>query len=111
MILSWSRACYVELVRRADTAAFIQCHAEAFEYLGVRARRRLYDYAKAVSMGRGEDGQVEWNLWMLNVSLRVRFEMWLGRPHRSQTKGKVEAGSSTSRATCGRAFVSPVMLT
>ena len=23
----WTRACYVELVRRPDTAAFIQCHA------------------------------------------------------------------------------------
>ena len=59
MILSWSRACYVELVRRADTAAFIQCHAEAFEYLGVGARRRLYDYAKAVSLGRA--GMARWN--------------------------------------------------
>ena len=34
MTLGWSRACYVELVRRADTAAFIQCHVNAFEYLG-----------------------------------------------------------------------------
>ena len=25
MTLGWSRACYVELVRQADTAAFIQC--------------------------------------------------------------------------------------
>ena len=25
MTLGWSRACYVELVRKADTAAFIQC--------------------------------------------------------------------------------------
>ena len=33
MTLGWSRACYVELVRRADTAAFIQCHVNAFEYL------------------------------------------------------------------------------
>ncbi len=26
MTMGWSRACYVELVRKADTAAFIQCH-------------------------------------------------------------------------------------
>ena len=37
MTMGWSRACYVELVRRADTAAFIQCHANAFEYLGRRS--------------------------------------------------------------------------
>ena len=30
MTLGWSRAGYVELVRRADTAAFIQCHVNAF---------------------------------------------------------------------------------
>ena len=34
MTMGWSRACYVELVRKADTAAFIQCHVNAFEYLG-----------------------------------------------------------------------------
>ena len=43
MTLGWSRACYVELVRRADTAAFIQCHVNAFEYLGGVPRRCLYD--------------------------------------------------------------------
>ena len=31
MTMGWSRACYVELVRKADTAAFIQCHVNAFE--------------------------------------------------------------------------------
>ena len=42
MTLGWSRACYVELVRRADTAAFIQCHVNALEYLGGVPRRCLY---------------------------------------------------------------------
>ena len=43
MTLGWSRACYVELVRRADTVAFIQCHVNAFEYLGGVPRRCLYE--------------------------------------------------------------------
>ena len=30
MAMGWSKACYVELVRKADTAAFIQCHVNAF---------------------------------------------------------------------------------
>ncbi len=34
LVLSWSRALYVEFVRRADVATFIQCHLNAFEYLG-----------------------------------------------------------------------------
>ena len=34
MTLGYSRAGYVELVRKADTAAFMQCHVNAFEYLG-----------------------------------------------------------------------------
>ena len=50
MTLGWSRACYVELVWRADTAAFIQCHVNAFEYLGGVPRRCLYDNAKVVTL-------------------------------------------------------------
>ena len=38
MVLGWSRAIYVELVRRADTASFIQCHVNAFEYFGRHAQ-------------------------------------------------------------------------
>ena len=55
MTMGWSRACYVELVRRADTAAFIQCHANAFEYLGGVPRRCLYDNAKVVTLGKDEE--------------------------------------------------------
>ena len=92
MTMGWSRACYVELVRRADTAAFIQCHANAFEYLGGVPQRCLYDNAKVVTLGRNEDGRVEWNLRMLDFALRVGFEIRLCQPYRAQTKGKVESG-------------------
>ena len=81
-----------ELVRRADTAAFIQCHANAFEYLGGVPRRCLYDHAKVVTLGRDEDGQVEWNPRMLHFALRVGFEIRLCRPCRAPAKGKVESG-------------------
>ena len=92
MTMGWSRACYVGLVRRADTAAFIQCHANAFEHLGGVPRRCLYDNAKVVTLGRDEDGQVEWNPRMLDFALRVGFEIRLCQPYRAQTKGKVESG-------------------
>ena len=92
MTTGWSRACYVELVRRADTAAFIQCHANAFEYLGGVPRRCLYDNAKVVTLGRGDDQRPVWNHRMLDFALRVGFEIRLCQPYRAQTKGKVESG-------------------
>ena len=92
MTMGWSRTCYVELVRRADTAAFIQCHVNAFEYLGGVPRRCLYDNAKVVTLGRDEEKQPIWNQRMLDFALRVGFEVRLCRPYRAQTKGKVESG-------------------
>ena len=85
-------SCYVELVRRADTAAFIQCHVNAFEYLGGVPRRCLYDNAKVITLGRDEEKRPVWNERMLDFSLRVGFELRLCRPYRAQTKGKVESG-------------------
>ena len=92
MVLSWSRAIYVEFVRRADTASFIQCHANAFEYFGGVPRRCLYDNAKVVTLGRDGEGRTEWNRRMLDFSLRLGFELKLCQPYRAQTKGKVESG-------------------
>ena len=92
MVLGWSRAIYVELVRRADTASFIQCHVNAFDYLGGVPRRCLYDNAKVVTLGRDEEGRTEWNRRMLDFSLRLGFDLKLCQPYRAQTKGKVESG-------------------
>ena len=92
MTMDWSKACYVELVRRTDTAAFIQCHVNDFEYLGGVPRRYLYDNAKVVTLGRDEDKVPIWNRRMLDFALRVGFEIWLCQPYRAQTKVKVESG-------------------
>ena len=92
MVLSWSRAIYVEFVRRADTASFIQCHVNAFDYLGGVPRRCLYDNAKVVTLGRDEEGRTEWNRRMLDFAPRLGFDLKLCQPYRAQTKGKVESG-------------------
>ena len=92
MVLSWSRAIYVEFVRRADTASFIQCHVNAFDYLGGVPRRCLYDNAKVVTLGRDEEGRIVWNRRILDFALRLGFELKLCQPYRAQTKGKVESG-------------------
>ena len=92
MVLGWSRAIYVEFVRRADVATFIRCHLNAFDYFGGVPRRCLYDNAKVVVLGRDDDGRAQWNSRMLDFARRVGFEMRLCRPYRAQTKGKVESG-------------------
>ena len=89
MVLGWSRAIYVEFVRRADVATFIRCHLNAFDYFGGVPRRCLYDNAKVVVLGRDDDGRAQWNERMLDFARRVGFELRLCRP---QTKGKVESG-------------------
>ena len=88
MTLCWSRACYVELVRRADTAAFIQCHVNAFEYLGGVPRRCLYDNAKVITLGRDEEKRPVWNDRMLDFSLRVGFELGLCQSLPGPDQGK-----------------------
>ena len=92
MTMGYSRACYVELVRRADTAAFIQCHVNAFEYLGGVPRRCLYDNAKVITLGKDEEKRPIWNQRMLDFARRVGFEARLCPEYRAQTKGKVESG-------------------
>ena len=92
MVLGWSRAIYVEFVRRADTTSLIQCHVNAFEYFGGVPRRCLYDNARVVTLGRDAEGRTEWNRRMLDFALRLGFELRLCQPYRAQTKGKVESG-------------------
>ena len=92
MVLSWSRAIYVELVPQADVATFLRCHVNAFAHLGGVPRRCLYDNAKVVVLGREEDGRPRWNPRFLDFALRVGFDSRLCRPYRPQTKGRVESG-------------------
>lgn len=92
MVLSWSRAIYVEFIPRADTAAFIRCHVNAFGKLGGQPRRVLYDNTKNVVLDRDENGGPVWNQRFLDFSLTMGFEIKLCRPHRPQTKGRVESG-------------------
>lgn len=92
LVLSWSRAIYVEFAPRADVATFMRCHLNAFERLGGLPRRCLYDNAKVVVLGRDQDGEPAWNARFLDFALRLGFEIRLCRPYRAQTKGRVESG-------------------
>jgi transposase len=92
LVLSWSRAIYVEFAPRADAATFIRCHLDAFERLGGVPRKCLYDNAKVVVLGRDAAGEPAWNARFLDFALRLGFEIRLCRPYRAQTKGRVESG-------------------
>jgi len=92
MTLGWSRVCYVELVRRADTAAFIQCHVNAFEYLGGVPRRCFYDNAKVVTLGRDEEQRPVRNRRMLDFAMRVALESGCASPIVPRPKGRWKAG-------------------
>ena len=90
MVLSWSRAIYVEFIRRADVGSFIRCHVNAFRHFGGVPLRCLYDNAKVVVVGRDAGGRPVFNTRFLDFSLRVGSDITLCRPRRAQTKGRVE---------------------
>jgi transposase len=92
LVLAWSRALYLEFIRRADVASFLRCHLNAFEYLGGLPQRCLYDNTKVVVLGRDGAGLPVWNTQFLDFSLRLGFSPQLCRPYRAQTKGRVESG-------------------
>ena len=80
MTLGWYRACYLALVPRVDTAAFIQCQVNAFEYLGGVPRRCSYDNAKVLILVPAQDQQPVWNQRMQDFVLRVGFDVRFCRP-------------------------------
>ncbi|MEX1336759.1 IS21 family transposase [Hydrogenibacillus schlegelii] len=92
MVLSWSRALYVEFVDRADTATFIRCHLNAFRYFGGVPETCLYDRTKLVVLGLDEKGEPKWNERFLDFALQLGFGIRLCQGYRPQTKGRVESG-------------------
>jgi len=92
MVLSWSRAIYVEFVDRANVETFIRCHLNAFAKFKGVPRTCLYDNTKIVVLGRDEGGRPIWNQRFLDFALRVGMDIRLCHPYRAQTKGRVESG-------------------
>ena len=92
MVLSWSRAMYVEFVPRATAEHFIRCHLNAFAKFGGIPKSCLYDNTKLVVLSRDASGAPVWNRQFLDAALRLGFDARLCRPYRAQTKGRVERG-------------------
>jgi transposase len=92
MVLSWSRAIYVEFVARADVATFLRCHHHAFVAFGGIPRTCLYDNTKLVVLDRDGDGAPVWQRTFLDFCRRLGFAPRLCQPYRPRTKGRVERG-------------------
>src|SRR6266849_4750284 len=88
-ILAYSRRQYVRFVETQDFATTIREHVRAFEYLGGLAAICLYDNMKVVVTGYDGDQPI-YNTRFLAFATYYGFQPWACRPHRPQTKGKIE---------------------
>jgi hypothetical protein len=79
----------VQFVETQDFATTIREHVRAFEYLGGLCATCLYDNMKVVVTGYDGD-QAIYNTRFLSFATHYGFQPWACRPHRPQTKGKVE---------------------
>jgi len=91
MILGYSRTRYIEFVTDMSTNTLIQCHINAFRYMGGYPEEILYDNMKQVVIKRLlKQSESEMNKQFEDFAGFYGFKPVLCRPYRGQTKGKVE---------------------
>ena len=88
-LLAYSRLQYVRFVETQDFATTIREHVRAFEYFDGLAATCLYDNMKVVVTGYDGEQPI-YNTRFLAFATHYGFRPWACRPHRPQTKGKVE---------------------
>jgi transposase len=88
-ILSYSRRQYLRFVESEDFTTTIREHVRAFNYLQGAAAICLYDNMKVVVTSYDGDQPI-YNTRFLAFATHYAFQPWACRPHRPQTKGKVE---------------------
>lgn len=89
MVLSYSRAMYVEFVEQQDLSTLLRCHLHAFGALGGVPKTILYDNMKTVVLSR-QGAKVEYHPRLLDFALLAGYTPRNCRPYRAQTKGRVE---------------------
>ena len=88
-VLSYSRRQYLRFVESQDFTTTIREHVRAFEYFQGLAATCLYDNMKVVVTSYDGDQPI-YNTRFLAFATHYGFRPWACRPHRPQTKGKVE---------------------
>jgi transposase len=104
-LLGYSRRQYLRFVVRQDFDTTLRQHVAAFTHLGGVAATCLYDNFKVVVQGY-EDDEPIYNPRFLAFATHYGFRPWACRPHRPQTKGKVERPFhyAETNLLCGRDF-------
>jgi transposase len=88
-LLGYSRRQYLRFVVAQDFATTIREHVRAFTHLGGVAATCLYDNQKVVVTGYEDDVPI-YNARFLAFATHYGYRPVACRPHRPQTKGKVE---------------------
>lgn len=89
MVLGFSRAMYAEFVTHCSLEAFLDCHLNAFRYLGGVPFELLYDNMRHVFAGR-KDGKKILNPEFVYFANHCTFKPVLCPPYSPWVKGKVE---------------------
>jgi transposase len=91
MVLSFSRAMYVEFCPSERIEDFLRCHQNAFRYFGGIPRKILYDNLRSVVLERS-GSEVRFNPRFIDFAGFYLFEPTLCNPGKAHEKGKVESG-------------------
>lgn len=89
LVLGYSRVLYGEFTVSEDLPTLVQCHLNAFRYVGGVPRELLYDQMKTVVLSWSPD-HIEWNPQFADFAKTFGFDPRVCRPRRAQTKGKIE---------------------
>lgn len=90
LVLGFSRAGYVEFVKRCTLETFMDGHIRGFRYLGGVPAEILYDNMKHVVLGRDGAGKPVFNTEHLHFAHHYGFQPLLCAPYSPWMKGKVE---------------------
>lgn len=104
LLLGYSRAMYVEFVKRCTLETFMDCHIRAFRYLGGIPAEILYDNMKNVVLRKSE-GKPVFNLEFLHFAHHYGFKPDLCPPYSPWIKGKVERPINFLRERFWRGYV------
>lgn len=89
MVLGFSRGMHVEFIPRCTLESFMDCHSNAFHYLGGVPAEILYDNMKNVVVER-RGGKVTFNIEFLHFANHYGFTAKPCPPYSPWVKGKVE---------------------
>ncbi|HWP83913.1 MAG TPA: DDE-type integrase/transposase/recombinase, partial [Terriglobia bacterium] len=97
--LGYSRMMMAAAALDQKLGTLLRMPEEAFRQLGGVPAEILYDRMRTVWVGVDDRGEIIWHPVFLDFAGYWGFTPRLCRPYRAQTKGKIEAASSTSAGT------------